>query len=343
MKKTTTVIRLIIFIILLAETRLFAGLMINEFVTSTASDWVELTMTGDSKEKMEISKFHVTTYYGKNEPLSPDPVTIYSYDRPETPYDDRYIVVHLTDPVTPDETDLTGDTNGNGYIDLYCNNYYASLWNTEGVIAIDSDDNPANGGIIDFVYYSNRDGSPNDTVASYVRAARDQGQWQGNAVPDIQQGAVSIGAEGLMAHMSVSRNSLADTNGLSDFTVTNTPTPGRPNMTIPIFMGKRLFKAMRKKITFIPGHQLFGSGAIPVFIFIPCCLKLRVFSMTGILIHESPLFVSVNPGFFNLYWNPSFQRSRVVTGLYLCKIEAVNPSLRLSGEEIIYIIMSKYR
>ncbi|MBP7738425.1 MAG: hypothetical protein KA369_20795 [Spirochaetes bacterium] len=340
MKKT---ISFIFLFMLLAETRLLAGLMINEFVTSTASDWVELTMTGNSKEKMEISKLYVTTYYGKNESLSADPVTIYSYDRSETTYDDRFIVVHLTDPATPDETDLTGDTNGNGFIDLYCNNYYASLWNTEGVIAIDSDDNPANGGITDFVFYSNRDGSPNETVVSYVTAAREQGQWQGSAVPDIQQGSVSIGTDGLMAHMSVSRNSLADTNGLADFTVTNIQTPGKPNMTIPIFMGKRLFKAMRKKITFISGHYLFGSGAIPVFVFIPCCLKLRVFSMTGILVHESPLFVSINPGLFNLYWNPAFQRSSVVTGLYLCKIEAVNPSLRLASEEIIYIIMSKYQ
>ncbi len=329
--------------VLLLAAHLHAGLLINEFVTSTTSDWVELTLAGSPGEKLDISKLYVTPYYGNNEALSSDPVTIYSHDRPETPYDDRYIVVHLIEPTLPDETDLTGDTNGNGYIDIYCNNYSASLWNTEGVIAIDSDDDPANGGIIDFVYYSNRDGTPNETIASYVEAARGQGQWQVVPGQGIQEGAVFIGAEGLMTHMSVSRNVAADTNGPSDYTATNFQTPGKPNMTLPLFMGKRLFKPLRKRITIIPGHRFFGSGAIPVFIFIPCCLKLRVFSMTGILIHESPLFLSVNPGLFNLYWNPALQRSRAVTGLYLCKIEAVNPSLRLSNEEMIYIILSRYQ
>jgi hypothetical protein len=339
----TRILCCLILLLLLLETRLTAGLMINEFVTSTTSDWVELRLTGSSGEKLDISKLYVTMYYGKNESLSTDPVTIYSYDRPETPYDDRFIVVHLTDPLKPDETDLTGDTNGNGYIDIYCNNYYASLWNTEGVIAIDTDDDPANGGIIDFVYYSNRDGSPNETVTSHVTAAQGHGQWQAGTEQGGQKNAVYIGADGLMSHMSVSRKSPADTNGPADFTVTNYQSPGKENMTIPLFMGRRLFKPLRKNITIIPGHQSFGSGAIPLFIFIPCCLKLRVFSATGILIHESPLFVSVNPGFFNIYWNPVLQHSRAATGLYLCKIEAVNPSLRLTGEEIIFIIVSRYQ
>ncbi len=333
----------IIFLLLLAGTRLTAGLMISEFVTSTASDWVELTLTGAAKEKLDISRLYVTAYYGRNEPLSADPVTIYSYDRPETPYDDRFVVVHLVRPGEPDETDLTGDTNGNGHIDVYCDNYYASLWNTEGVVAIDSDDDPGNGGIIDFVYYSNRDGSPNDTVASYAERAGSAGQWQAGPAQNIQERAVFIGKDGLMSHMSVSRKSAADSNGPSDFALTNYQTPGKENMTIPLFMGRRLFKPLRRTVTIIPGHRLFGSGAIPLFVFIPCCLKLRVFSATGVMVHESPLFVSVNPGFFNLYWIPALQHTRASTGLYLCKIEAVNPSLRLTGEEIIYIVLNRYQ
>lgn len=328
---------------LLMETGLHAGLMINEFVTNTTSDWVELTLTGDSGEKQEISRLFVTTYYGKNEALSGDPVTIYSHDRKETPYDDRFVVVHLTRPDMPDETDLTGDTNGNGHIDVYCNNYYASLWNTEGVIALDTDDDPSDGGIIDFVYYSNRDGIPNETISSNVEKARSHGQWQADAAQDMQEGAVCIGKDGLMSHMSVSRKNAADSNGPADFALTNYQTPGKENMTLSLFMGRRLFKPLRKTVTIIPGHQIFGSGAIPLFIFIPCCLRLRVFSVTGVMIHESPLFVSVNPGFFNLYWNPALQHIRAVTGLYLCKIEAVNPTLRLTGEEIIYIVLSRYQ
>jgi hypothetical protein len=80
-----------------------------------------------------------------------------------------------------------------------------------------------------------------------------------------------------------------------------------------------------------------------VLVFAPCVMKLRVFTITGVLIHESPRIPSVNPGLFNLYWNPVLQRRTPPTGLYLCKIEAVNPSLRHSQEEIIYIIVSRYR
>jgi hypothetical protein len=72
-------------------------------------------------------------------------------------------------------------------------------------------------------------------------------------------------------------------------------------------------------------------------------MKLRVFTVTGVLIHESPRFPSINPGLRSLYWNPLLQRRTPPTGLYLCKIEAVNPALHHSQEEIIYIILSHYR
>jgi hypothetical protein len=321
---------------------LHASLLINEFVTNTTDDWVELTLTGTARDKLDISRLYVTMYYGSNEPLSTEPVTIYSYDRRETPYDDRFVVVHCAHPNTPDETDRTGDTNGNGYIDIYCANYSASLWNTEGVVAIDTDDDPANGGIIDFVYYSNHDGTPNDTVSSYVVSAQAQAQWRANTGKNIQQCAVNIGAGGLMSFTSASRKNGSDTNSAADFAITNIQTPGKPNVTLPLFMGKRIFKPLRKKITVIPGHLIFGTGAIPVFVFVPCCMKLRVFSMNGLLVHESPLFPSVKPGLFNLFWNPLLQHHDPHTGLYLCKIEAVTPSLRSSEEETIYIIVSRY-
>ncbi|MCP4138666.1 MAG: hypothetical protein GY754_47355, partial [bacterium] len=96
-------------------------LVINEVVCgATNGDWVELKLRSTGKESMDISNLYITMYYGTNENLAAEPVTIYSYDRPETIYDDRFVVVHLTEPSTPDETDATGDTNGNGVVDLYC-------------------------------------------------------------------------------------------------------------------------------------------------------------------------------------------------------------------------------
>lgn len=333
----------IILMILLLESGLQAALLISEFTTGAAEDWVELTMTGNEPDRKDISKLFVTMYYGANEPLATDPITIYSHDRPETPCDDRFVVVHLSMPDTPDETDLTGDTNGNGRIDVYCNNYFASLWNTEGVVAIDTDDDPTNGGIIDFVYYSIRDGAPNDSMASYAASAQACGEWQACPGDNIQDCSVSIGAGGLTAHMSVCRRKKADSNSAADFAVTSIVTPGRPNIAAPLFMGNRLFKPIRNKITIIPGHGLFGSGTVPIFVFTPCVLRLRIFTVTGILIHESPRFLSARPGLCNLFWNPLLQRRAPVTGLYLCKIEAVSTARKSSQEEIIYIIVSRYR
>ncbi|MBN2161010.1 MAG: hypothetical protein JW807_16585 [Spirochaetes bacterium] len=333
---------LIIFILFHFNAGLRAGLIISEFTTGATEDWVELTLAG-TPEKMDIATLYVTMYYGTNEQLGTDPITIYAHDRPETPYDDRYVVVYLTRPDTPDETDLTGDTNGNGRIDVYCNNYFASLWNTEGVVAVDSDDDPSNGGILDFVYYSSRDGEPNDTMASYVAAAQANGEWQACPGENIQDCSVSIGREGLAAHMSVCRRKKNDSNSAADFSVTSILTPGKPNIAAPLFMGNRLFTVIKKKITIIPGHGLFGSGIIPVFVFAPCALRLRVFTITGIVIHESPRFLSVRPGLFNLFWNPLLQRRAPASGLYLCKIEAVSTARKSFQEEIIKIIVSRYR
>ena len=334
---------LITLVLILSGSQLEAALQINEFATNTSDDWIELALVSPVKVSKDISKLYVTMYYGNNEPLGTDPVTIYSYDRPETPYDDRYVVVHCARPGEPDETDLTGDTNGNGYIDVYCNNYFASLWNTEGVVSIDSDDDPSNGGILDLVYYSNRDGKPNDSIASYVAAAQSLGQWQAFSGDNLQECAVFIGSDGLSSYASVARKNQSDSNTAADFAVTDIQTPGKPNMTGSLFMGKRLFKPLRKKITIIPGHLVFGSGCIPVFVFAPCAIKLRVFSVTGMLLHESPLFPTVNPGPRNLIWNPLFMHKKPCTGLYLCKIEAVNPALKLSQEETIFIMLSHYR
>ena len=332
------------FIILMIQARLFpAALLINEFTTNTPDDWVELTLTGSDREKMDISGLYVTMYYGANEKLGAEPITIYSYDRPETPYDDRFVVVHLTGTEIPDETDRTGDTNRNGFIDVYCNNYYASLWNTEGVVAVDTDDDPANGGIIDFVYYSNRDGNANSVMQSYVAAAQSNRQWPEYAGANAQECGVFIGEKGMEANMSAVRISTADTNSAADFQLSTVPTPGRPNITLPVILNKRLFKTLRKKITVFPLPGIPGNGEIPLLVFHPCFLKYRIFSMTGIMIFESPLLPAVQPGLTRLYWNPLYHRSKYPTGLYLCKIEAVSTALRRSDEELVYILMSRYR
>ncbi len=336
-------IALIALFVLVPTTGIQAGLVINEFVTGTSDDWVELSLVGTESEKTDISGLYVTMYYGTNEPLGTEPVTIYGWNRPETPFDDRFVVVHLTGAGIPDETDRTGDTNRNGRIDVYCDNYSGSLWNSDGVVAVDSDDDPTNGGIIDFVFYSNRDGSPNETILSYVAAAQESGHWMACSEESPQECAVFIGTKGLPSYSGISRKRAGDSNSAADFVITTIQTPGKPNIEIIITMGNSLFKPLRRKITIMPGHRLFGTGEIPLFVFAPCVIKLRVFTVTGVQIHESPRYPSLNPGLRSIYWNPLLQRRTPPTGLYLCKIEAVNPTLHHSQEEIIYIIVSRYR
>lgn len=322
-----------------------AHLMINEIACGTSGDdWVELYFHGDVREKMDVSRLFITMYYGTNEHLSDNAITLYSYDRPETPYDDRFAVVHVTDSLTPDETDITGDTNRNGYIDIYCSNYSGSLWNSDGVVAIDSDDNPENGGMIDFAAYSNRDGSPNDTIRSYVMQAQDLNQWVRCSGDNIQDCMIDIGSSGLASTMTISRRNNSDTNSMDDFQITKYQTPGRSNIfNDTVKKGGNLFKTMRKKITVIPSHPVLGDSNIEIFVYETCNIRFRIFSSIGMLIHESPLYRNICPGKFSLTWNYRGLGRAACTGLYIGHIEATSSSLKKSETEYIYIILSRYR
>jgi len=322
-----------------------AGLLINEIsCESVQDDWVEIFFQSDKREQMDISRLFVTMYYGKSEKLSDDPITLYSYDRPETPYDDRFAVIHFTKVAKSDETDLTGDSNHNGYIDVYCNNYTGSLWNSDGIVAIDTDDDPSNGGIIDFVGYSNRDGSVNETIASYVVHAQKYNQWEAYTGENIQACMVDIGTGGLKTFMSIVRKGGVDTNTMNDFSITSFQTPGRENM----FSGestqnKRLFSSAKKKITIIPNHPKLGSGDIDLFIYETCNLRLRIFSPVGLLLYESPLYTDVFPGNLKLNWDLKGLHKNACTGLYLGRIEASSPRMKKTDSEIIYLILSRYK
>jgi hypothetical protein len=333
----------ILFILFICSVRAAnAGLVINEFVTAGSSDWVELHLNSKIAEKMNIADLYVTMYYGTNERLSDAPVSIHSYDRPETPYDDRFIVVHLAAPGIPDETDLTGDTNLNGCIDVYCNNYYGSLWNTECAVAIDTDDDPSNGGIIDFIYYSNRDGDPNETISYYVKDAIKQGQWAADSINDLLSSSFYIGRTGLASFQSVSRNG-CDTNSAADFCLGNFQTPGRPNISGMLFAGTDLIKPLRKKVTIVPNHYIFGKSEIPLFVFFPCTIRYRIYSSIATLVLESPEIPCQNPGIFTINWDHYTNKNQAPTGLYICKINALNSILHLNETKTVYIIVSRYR
>jgi hypothetical protein len=334
---------LLILINLLTLSRLHAKLLINELVTGSSSDWVELTLSGGGERKLDISSYYVTMYYGTNEPLSTEPVTIYSYDRAETPYDDRFVVVHLTEAGTVDETDRTGDTNHNGYIDIYCDNYYGSLWNSDGVVSLDSDDNPSNGGILDFVAYSNRDGGPNSTIESYILDASDSGEWSDCRDNGVQACSADIGESGLESYMSLSRKPGNDTNSAVDFAVTRYQTPGRENRLAVPGSDRSIFRTGKKRISIIPGHPEKKKGVVPLDINYSCNIRFRVFSVTGRLLYQSPLFRDVQPGSFSVIWDPVKNSRRTPTGLYIGEITAVSSRLRRSDRKTLFFVLSRYR
>jgi hypothetical protein len=324
---------------------LFAGtLLINEIAPATSGDdWVEIFFAGGCGESIDISSYHVTMYYGGSERLSDEPVTLYGCDRAETPYDDRFAVVHLAAPGIPDETDVTGDTNRNGAIDIYCDNYASGLWNTDCVVAIDTDNDASNGGIVDFVAYSNRDGTPNTSIIGYLSHAQQCGQWETYVGENPQLCMVDIGLSGLASHQSLVRTSDVDHNTKEDFAVSNFQTPGRPNKIVQSSSSERLFDLPHKRITVLPGHPVHGNCAVALTALYSISVRIRVFAPTGMLVYESPLYTDISPGPHTFAWDMRGHGRNAGTGLYLLIVEATNASLRRSQRETVYLIVSRYQ
>ena len=316
----------------------FGALLINEFATNTSCDWVELTLTPPDME-MDISALFVTSYYGESNiaPLAQKPITIRSYNSPDTPYDDRYVVVHLTNPHGISETDDVGDLNGNGIRDIYCNNYSASLWNTSGLIAIDNDRDYRNG-MIDCVAYSNMLEPFNNNVRNYVMGAAENGKWVINGDP--QASCVDIGRNGLASYMSVCRRPGAHTNSAADFYVSRFQTPGRDNLEVSLISEKGIIKVLDKKI-FCKMNAQKQRADVRVFVSQSCNLRLRVFGVTGKLIYESPLHRNIEPGFRTMIWEGNSFRKNLPSGIYPAVIEATGNEIRGSVNKKFLFILGR--
>jgi hypothetical protein len=311
-------------VLLLASIPAFPGPLINEVSAGGTGDWVEITVSDDT-ESCDISQYFVTMYYGTNEKLASSPVTLRNRDLPSTPYDDRFAVIHFTSVPVEDETDATGDTNGNGVLDVYCCNY--GLWNTDCVVAIDTDDDPSNGGIIDFIAFSNRDGSMNTTIKGYIEAAISAGQWTACINPNMQNCCVYTGTGGLTGSATISRIRRADTNTPDDFVVTPYATPGRENIINADKGSRKIFKVISKEISHRSGS---GSIKVPLFLYETCSVKLRIFTSTGFTVYSSQLNEDLNPGWYTFSIPEHDLHGRILTGLYPVKIEAAG---KVSGTE----------
>jgi len=329
----------VIVILISIPSQLKGGLVINEISTSSSPNWVEVKLTGNI-ESTDISGLMFTMYYGRSEKIANSPVTLKNYNDPSTPFDDRFAVIHFTSVPNPDETDEAGDLNGNGARDLYCDNY--GLWNTDCVVSIDSDKNPGNGGIIDFVALSNRDGSIHTSIAGYIRRAQEHGEWIGCSSGNLQDCAVDIGPSGLNSYSTAARIPGPDRNSPDDFAITPFATPGRENIIDPERGKRKIFRHEYKKISHL--YQATPSHIkIPVFLFESSSLKLRIFSSTGVLVYSSPLMQNIDPGYFTFTISDRELKGKALTGIYPVKIEAVSRSNRGSERSVILLIMVNRR
>ncbi len=321
-------------LILLFSSPLQAGILISEFVTSTDDDWVELTLDG-TQESMEISGLFVTMYYGRSEPLAEAPVTLYSRNLPDTPWDDRYVVVHLKNPSGTDETDSAGDVNGNCIRDIYCDNYNQSLWNSDGIVSIDEDSDPKNG-MLDCAAYSNCDGSMNSSIEKSVRAAFEAGQWIIDS-ENVQLSCIDIGPDGLTSVMSVCRRG-CDTNTLSDFYISRFQTPGADNMETSPVSEEAIISVPENRI-FVKRDSFTEQADVRIFAAQTCNVRLRVFTVTGRMLYESPLYRNMAPGYSYLSWKgPSFSR-KLKGGMYIGTVEATGTEIRGSVTRRFFFVL----
>jgi hypothetical protein len=330
MKKIKSIILLLT--IMLCPLSSDAKLVINEISTSSSPNWVELKLTGDTPA-MDISGLMVTMYYGRSENIAQSPVTLKNFNDPATSFDDRFAVIQFTSDPIPDETDEAGDLNGNGVRDLYCDNY--GLWNTDCAIAIDTDRDPGNGGIIDFAALSNRDGSINNSIAGYITKAAEHGAWESCSSENLQNCAVDIGSSGLNSYSTASRREGDDTNTHRDFTVTRFATPGRENI-INTGDRKKILKSESKKIIHIYSSNP-SQIRISLFLFEQSSIKGRIFSSTGVPLYSSELMKDINPGYFIFSVNDRDLKGKILTGIYPVKIEAVSKSNR--GSETVKLLL----
>jgi hypothetical protein len=315
-----------------------AAILISELVTNTDDDWVELVNTGGTDDAIDVSGYFVTMYYGSNERMAAETVSLSGRDLPGTPWDDRYVVVHLCDSGGLDETDSAGDLNGNGRRDIYCSNYSGSLWNSDCIVAIDTDDDPAKG-MMDCVAYSNRDGTMNENIESYVRAASRSSQWiinEGN----IQLSCVDIGVDGLSPFMSLCRREGADSNSAGDFFISRYPTPGAANVPAAPVSERKILKVWKRKM-FIRRSAGLESIDVPLLVAQPCNIRFRVFSVTGVLLFESRLYRDVPPGDFSVSWRGPSLRRGGLCGMYIGLVEATGKETRSSASERVFLVVGR--
>ncbi|MCK5598490.1 lamin tail domain-containing protein [bacterium] len=217
-------------------------------------DWVELYIKDVGGAGIDISSFLITDMDGTDTSFAGSAVTVHTGD---------YVVVHWI-VGEPDETDGTGDTNGNGFVDLY----------VDDTPLTDTDDQAAlmNGAVYyDCAVWANDDGVGTD-IPGDVPTLVVEGQW-------LIEGASPQESDCSNSSLynysdSLVRISLAsDSDNLYDWARTTTLSPGAANVLD--YDGTGIMQVSDTiagfAYTLTSSHDILDSGTKWQFRFVPQC------------------------------------------------------------------------
>ncbi|MBI5555082.1 MAG: lamin tail domain-containing protein [Elusimicrobia bacterium] len=187
---------------------------ITEVSFASAVDWVELYNYGDTA--LDISHFMLTDLDGTTD-------TAFA-ELPVTLPPGKYAVVYW-DEAGIDETNVAGDLNGNGVIDLYVSD--TSLSATDDQIVLMS---AASGGqFVDTICWANQSGGFSPGEENDLLLLSGQGMWKlGGAGPSE---ADCVNSKDITVDQSFGRltATAVDNNDSSDWKLFKLPTPGKDN------------------------------------------------------------------------------------------------------------------
>ncbi|MBI5574460.1 MAG: lamin tail domain-containing protein, partial [Elusimicrobia bacterium] len=170
-------------------------------------DWVEIYCTTGT---IDISGYILSNLNtGTHSQLATSSITITQGE---------YAVIHWK--AGTDETDSTGDINGNGYIDLYIPD--TPLSSADDQLCLMKDNK-----IVDAVIWTNNDGSMSSDEVDNANYLVSRNEWTGTFSQSDQSSAVVIGSEKQSIGRSFS--TAVDIDSKNDWSIIQTPNPGKNN------------------------------------------------------------------------------------------------------------------
>ena len=185
------------------------AVLVNEVAPaeSSSADWIEIYNTGPGTQSIENWEMLERSSSLKTFPAY-------------TMAADEFIVLHINDGVTPDETGA--DTNGNGYRDFYSAD--SGLTGSDNVIILKND----SAVIQDAISFANGDASWAAAQQTAFDEVVNASQWTGTAGAGVPTNDTeSVGSSGLGAGESLQRAAGGtDTNAKADWSLMSGQSPG---------------------------------------------------------------------------------------------------------------------